>query len=399
MGKTFRYRKGGSKSKSKTKSRSRMLQMTQIPELIPLEIHKPLSSSSGPSKIIDPLSFLPPWSKDAFPPHDFKELNFDFWIDRLSIKYSGIYAYIYHFKNFILSLSTYYGVTGFSIKYLKDNLPAYSVAHAASPYLDMISAHLLLIVGIITYLLEPHYKIIIKGGKAVQLILSDIANNQRKPIDKYVSNDIDITVVKTSTYRGISEKEVALQIGYFIQWLTTVEGYIPHLSVLDAPKVTADGEEDSGSIVKVSYYNPNDSGRRPHFTAMMDIGYISSGLFDKPDKTNRVFDFSFGYVGRYHVNQITDVILEKIHYIMQYTSPEMLANTLLDKFRGSLKRSTHALIEGLKMYGLKTKTRTVYNVEEIIKILIGKYFSIKREKKSLPEQIALRQHVLDFTGN
>jgi hypothetical protein len=132
---------------------------------------------------------------------------------------------------------------------------------------------------------------------------------------------------------------------------------------------------------------------------MMDIGYVSSGLFDKPDKTNRVFDFSFGYVGRYHVNQITDVILEKIHYIMQYTSPEMLANTLLDKFRGSLKRSTHALIEGLKMYGLKTKTRTVYNVEEIMKILIGKYFSIKSEKKPLPEQIALRQHVLDFTGN
>jgi hypothetical protein len=395
MGKTLINRKGGSKSKSKTKSKSRIRQMTQLP----LEIHQPPSSPTAPTKIIDPLRFLPPWSKLASPPYDFKELNFDFWIDRLSIKYSGIYANIYHFKDFILSLSTYYGLPNFSVKYLTDNLPAYSVVHTGGPYLDMISAHLLLIVGIITYLLEPHYKIIIKGGKAVQLILSDIANSQRQSIHEYESNDIDITVVKTSNHRGISEKEVALQIGYFIQWLTTVEGYIPHLSVLDAPKVTAEGEEDSGSIVKVSYYNPNESVRRPHFTAMMDIGYVSSGLFDKPDKTNKVFKFSFGYVGHYHVNQITDVILEKIHYIMQYTSPEMLANTLLDKFRGSLKRSTHALIEGLKRYGLKTKTRTVYNVEEIMKILIGKYFSIKSEKKPLPEQIALRQHVLDFTGN
>lgn len=312
-----------------------------------------------------------------------------FWQNKLAMsKYSSFYKNMDFFKNFVLKLSDYYVFPTFAATILRHHFPRYysgMMSNYRDVYLDALSSHLIIIVGLLTDILDPKCKIIIKGGKAVQMLTSNMPLGMSDEKNTYYSNDIDITVV--SFDQKYSAHAVALYMGNFIQWLTAPEGYFPHLSILDAPKITSTGEEDIGSIVKVSYSNPNTERRT--FTAMMDIGYVESGEFAKSMKLVKISEFTIGYIGYFYVNRMQDILLEKLHYIIQYTSPESLSDTTLNKFRESLKRSTRVLLDEW----VKT---TNGNMSNGLASLLHIYFSMRKIKKPQSEQIALRSDIINF---
>jgi hypothetical protein len=333
------------------------------------------------------------WLKPLTPSHHYA-LDAEtriFWQNKLAMsKYSGFYKNMDFFKNFVLKLSDYYVFPTFAATILRHHFPRYysgMMSNYGNVYLDALSSHLIIIVGLLTDILDPTCKIIIKGGKAVQMLTSNMPLGMSNSDEKntYFSNDIDITVVSYDS--KYSAHTIALHMGNFIQWLTAPEGYFPHLSILDAPKISSTGEEDIGSIVKVSYSNPNTERRT--FTAMMDIGYVESGEFAKSMKLVKISEFTIGYIGYFYVNRMKDILLEKLHYIIQYTSSDSLLDTTLNKFRESLKRSTRVLLDEW----VKT---TNGNMSNGLASLLHIYFSMRKIKKPQSEQIALRSDIINF---
>jgi hypothetical protein len=333
----------------------------------------------------------------------FPKLKINFWNGLLNHHYSSNLhlASLYALRNVIWNLYNY------SEGYVKRLLSKYAVNYENNE-LKSVSAQILLLVGVITHLLSPHYKVIVKGGKGLQILNSYLKDEflqktENKVIDDailYSSNDIDLTVVSMSKSTPLSVKEVALQIAYFIQWITTHQHgenkyYAPHLSVLDAPKINTSGEEDAGSIIKVSYFNPRDAV--PKYTALMDIGYISSNEFTPNDRTHELKEYTLnGYRAFFNVNYALDILIEKIHYIIQYTSPEMLANMQLNKFRESLNRSTYELIVGL-IYAHEHKRNGIRSeiINEALSIYIEKYLKLSGTEAN-SKKIELKNKIDNF---
>lgn len=252
------------------------------------------------------------------------------------------------FKSIIIDF-VYYKRVGLCDN-IKRKIPKYETS---SPYPDQLCI-LMLLIGFITKVLEKESIIYVKGGKAVELILSDIKQQTPdgsilKMIPPFVSNDIDIVVMPyRSTY---STRDIAKQIGYFIQWVTTPDGTQSMFSIKDLPKLNiTTTEPDVGSIVKVSLiYNG--------FTAMVDIGYVlpeqqfnaaessEEGFFVTKTVPIKEFDFE-GFTIYYNIQNMKNMIMERIFYLIQYTalhSPDYPTKKFLD----SLKRSTNALLYGL----------------------------------------------------
>lgn len=227
---------------------------------------------------------------------------------------------------------------------------------------------LMFLVGCLTKIMIGECNILVKGGKAVQIELSEIPQsnadtNIYKEIPEYVSNDVDITIVSSKNY---SPRDIALQIGYFIQWVTThpFSSKSPLFLIKDLPKPKTDDTPDVGSIVKISL-DKKSIGETTHtggrYVAMMDIGYVLPekifNLSDNPGHyitTSVHLPFKFKKCsGFFNVQRIDNLLFERIYYSVKYTSQEFMMPPKtgqydpLPKFRETLKRSINALLFGL----------------------------------------------------
>lgn len=222
---------------------------------------------------------------------------------------------------------------------------------------------LIFLIGILTYVLRRECNIFMKGGKAVEIELSKIDENDDTKehlgaIEPYQSNDIDIMIYRSNN--NYTERDIANQIAKFILWVTNFEGGSKFITK-DFPKYEADKKTlANGSIVKISY--KEEWGE---MVAMVDIGYDSMmPFFDRSEPfaewvisdpgSNDVFNFN-GYNLYYNTQTIEKMIVERLYYINLYTTEPNTAPKQNPAFMDSLKRSTNALIHGLMVKILSNK--------------------------------------------
>jgi hypothetical protein len=253
------------------------------------------------------------------------------------------------------------------------------------------------LIGIFTHMLRKECNIFTKGGKAVEIELSKIEENDDTKkhlgaIEPYQSNDIDIMIyISNNNY---TERDIANQIAKFILWVTNFEGG-PKFITKDFPKYEADEKTlANGSIVKISY--KEEWGE---MVAMVDIGYVSTTpFFDRSEPfsewvisapgSNRVFTFN-GYNLYYNTQTIEKMIVERLYYINLYTTDT--ASKQNPAFMDSLKRSTNALLHGLMVKVLSNKDEYYIKYD-------GENYELDKEKveKSKDGDIAsYKKHIVE----
>lgn len=191
---------------------------------------------------------------------------------------------------------------------------------------------LLFAIGTISYRIFKDMKIMIKGGKAIQMNLND-----------YLSDDIDIIVVPQRGKYNTTEtlKKTALLVAKLLLFLMNDPDKQPQFSILD---------NEQSEIIKFSYKTPYSG-----FNAMSDISYRFSSI-DPVLKTiaykeNIVEKKEFTYKGyvcqiRYHTLQ--NIVNERLFYLYKYSGylniPPYPNESLSDKAnRRFLDKACHQL--------------------------------------------------------
>jgi hypothetical protein len=175
------------------------------------------------------------------------------------------------------------------------------------------------IIGIINYQLQKcnqDYMIILKGGKALQFILSEM-NFKDDTILK--SNDVDLIIVPVEgkKYNVDKCKFLAINICLLIQWILNTSNEVNNKNYYISHKIPFETDEYQ-FVIKLSQkiHNPNINTK---FIAIADFDFnqIKEKVFYS-DLINITKDTPLGKLTFIHQN-IDYFLLEKIFYIKSYT--------------------------------------------------------------------------------
>jgi hypothetical protein len=189
--------------------------------------------------------------------------------------------------------------------------------------LNIILCAATLIVGIITEKMkEQNYNIIIKGGRAVQLVLSSY-----QIVDPLISEDIDILVVPKEGIQYDREdiRNLSSHIGYLIKWFLNSQDLQPR--IMD--KISVSLENRNPDIVKLSYVKMNM--KYNHKKKIMEKDYKQFTDIDfkqLPDTIKIYFDDLSSYP--YTIQELNtnvlfvtpcleSIINEKLYYYIKFT--------------------------------------------------------------------------------
>ena len=189
--------------------------------------------------------------------------------------------------------------------------------------LNIILCAATLIVGIITEKMkEQNYNIIIKGGRAVQLVLSSY-----QIVDPLISEDIDILVVPKEGIQYDREdiRNLSSHIGYLIKWFLNSQDLQPR--IMD--KISVSLENRNPDIVKLSYVKMNM--KYNHKKKIMEKDYKQFADIDfkqLPDTIKIYFDDLSSYP--YTIDELNtnvlfvtpcleSIINEKLYYYIKFT--------------------------------------------------------------------------------
>ena len=115
---------------------------------------------------------------------------------------------------------------------------------------NMMLCACLILYGILSdRMVGEKYSLLLKGGKAIQLVLAQIPKNTKQ----YTSEDIDIMVKPTDdkSYDRDEIKNLASHIGYLLKWFLSSPTLKTNISVLLPP--TEPNAKTNPNIVKLSY--------------------------------------------------------------------------------------------------------------------------------------------------
>jgi len=115
---------------------------------------------------------------------------------------------------------------------------------------NMMLCACLILYGILSdRMVGEKYSLLLKGGKAIQLVLAQIPKNTKQ----YTSEDIDIMVKPTDdkSYDRDEIKNLASHIGYLLKWFLSSPTLKTNISVLLPP--TEPNPKTNPNIVKLSY--------------------------------------------------------------------------------------------------------------------------------------------------
>ena len=178
-----------------------------------------------------------------------------------------------------------------------------------------ILAGIFLLFGVLTYkfiITNQDYAIIVKGGKAMQLILS------QKPNATFSSDDIDILLMPLNiNYNNYNIKILSQQITLLIKWIFNVSNnkYEKMNHVQDLQYIN----KAYPYINKISYKNQPLEYDSAYYTAMVDIdfGPINNIMFyEDLDITS----YEHPELGKiiYKYQNINKLFLEKMFYLNYY---------------------------------------------------------------------------------
>lgn len=287
---------------------------------------------------------------------------------------------------------------------IKSAIPTFKVTDKYGISIKMLMCFTTLLISFISSIIKDKYTLLVKGGRAIQLALSQnirydpLTNTEIESItyeNEYLSDDIDIIVIPT--FKGSetltkpilfkNSQNAALRIGELIEWLTNDGRYSTYaLKHFIRDKMTEGVTMDlspenlsQSSIIKVSIpYS------KPSFIAVSDIGYITSEYVDifnsNPITTNINIDSKNS--GLLVSMNLQGLILEKIFYLTKYISEGYKNDSNLNKFRESLRKSLPFLLNDL-VTNIMNKAKTSDDIEYRKKL----YESIKYLSSSSNENI------------
>lgn len=247
---------------------------------------------------------------------------------------------------------------------------------------------IMILVGIINYKLkitQQEYQIIIKGGKALQLILSRIYSNN-KTDNQYKSNDIDliITPIDGVEYDETKCQNLANNFSFLIKWILNksdspydIDNYISGTYGLEYK-----------TLIKLSHKIQKSLGTHElvSYTALVDIDFGKKNNIMYNDLTYDKKISKYGELLFIHQN-LDYFLLEKIYYLDYYIKQK---NILKKKFEN--KKIQYTLQEA------KTDSINYKNYERFI----NKFYSqIKHALKIVFEgkEILVKDEVVKYIKN
>ena len=200
-------------------------------------------------------------------------------------------------------------------KLIPTYLTKYSLHNTDTPKtlvtMNILNCFITLLYGIITYKLYEHnqdYLLLFKGGRAVQLSLTDIPN-----VTKYFSEDADILIIPNKAtnapYNEAKMKNLSYHIAYLIKWFIPPEINII-VTLPNTPK------NPNSEITKIIY---NDE---KVYKALSDIGFgtIKEDIeryFNNPSYSPFYVD-DFETTALFITPTIDDILSEKLYFYAKY---------------------------------------------------------------------------------
>lgn len=226
----------------------------------------------------------------------------------------------------------------------------------------------LLVFGIVSYkMIGQDYKLLFKGGKAVQLVLKGISE-----IGEYKTEDIDVLIIPNTgiPYDENTVKNLAGHISYLIKWFVQSPETKYNISVLPPNPANVRANQ---YILKLSYVK--DTKKYDYRKNMMidDFRQFSDVDFKKvPEDVMMHFDAATDYY--FDISELNTRVLfrcpnlgalldEKVYYYAKYieiknlltqnkpiTDPEYKTTTIADceRFLAKFKRAILPLNKGLQ---------------------------------------------------
>jgi hypothetical protein len=282
----------------------------------------------------------------------------------------------------------------------------------------------LLIYGIISHkMIGQDYSLLFKGGKAVQLVLSNIPE-----MSTYETEDIDVLVMSNVdiTYDEIKIKNLAGHVSYLIKWFLNNQDIEKNYNSISVMPPDPANKRANPYIFKLSYvksnkkYNPRTRTQVDDFKQFSDVDFK-----DIPEGVRPYFDSAINYP--FDISELDTKVLfrcpnigalldEKIYYFSKYielkgiltdgkpiTEPGYETTTIadceryLEKFKRSILAMNNGLernrADGLTPIELETKERN--SIERrlkkikvtdpnIIKNVLVALYPIKQENIGIP---------------
>ena len=247
----------------------------------------------------------------------------------------------------------------YTIPTKNEPIEKYGISHRKSDYdfhkFNQLLCAVFFLYGIISNrLIKEKYSLVFKGGKAVQILMS-----QFNTIDNYSSEDIDILIIPNDGVYNLEEMRIlSSHIGYLVHWLLNITENTISVKIPSSSR-------DNPYVTKISYIN-----RDPFYSKFMvisdiDIKPIPEFMLHYYTNTGNYFvvDTSMeNWNITYRTLSILPFLDEKIYYYTLYytalqqkkngdpiedpelaqLSEEML-NLFLDKFRRSIYALTRAI--------------------------------------------------------
>jgi len=221
---------------------------------------------------------------------------------------------------------------------IQSNIASYSTS---VPKYDHVLCASMYFISKLTELIDREYLIVFKGGKAVQLVC---------PI-KYVSNDIDLMIIKNTAGRLKHLTEtMAIEISKLYIWCLTYNRSVKihHISAIKI--------EQKEPIIKISLIEPG----KP-FTPLIDISYKElspeiAAIYGRRFTQTFNEKGTFGFFLSPHMNAL---INERLYYLIKYFAGTYSVDDNLDYYILKIEKSLKHLLSCISN-GRNTSAETLY---------------------------------------
>jgi hypothetical protein len=287
------------------------------------------------------------------------------------------------------NLSQFYKTTNVSnihhlCDFIKTLIPNYKTSDAVDPDDKPIVCYMILLIGLYSYYFRrhlffyddkydnsahkhlyfdtrsrtnnpkhPHFDIVIKGGLAVQLALSEIPGAA-----VYESDDIDVLIIVYDKNKKDNTHQETLfmtkLMGSFVELATdSLKTEHMEISKLDNTEIAP------GHVLKFTI--------KRHYkkTAILDINYKipDANFYNNLEIRRFNYHTENGAVlpGEFVYMKLELLIMERVHYLVKYSTPEAIRDHTLTKYNISLWKSLNALLDGCAIKMGNTKQTVLEN--------------------------------------
>lgn len=190
---------------------------------------------------------------------------------------------------------------------------------------------IMILVGVVNYklkLTQQEYQIIIKGGKALQLILSEIYFDNKKDI-KYESSDIDLIINPIDGVKYVEDKckNLANNFAFLIKWILNKNENIYDIDTY----ISGTYGLEYKTLIKLSHkiQKSQDSHELVSYTALVDIDFGEKNNIMYKDLTYDKKISKYGELLFIHQN-LDYFLLEKIYYLDYYIKQKNILEKKLE---------------------------------------------------------------------